>query len=309
MAASATRPSARGGVMAGAALSFLALTLSAAPRTATAQEMDDVQIRATRLAEGVWVLFGRGGNIGVSAGADGIFLVDDQYAPLTPKILAALAEIDDGPIHFVLNTHWHFDHTGGNENMGGEGALLVAHEAVRMRMVTGQRIDALDVDVPPAVDGALPVLTFSDSVTFFLNRDTLDAFHVPPAHTDGDAIVHWRRANVVHMGDIFWNQVYPFIDLSSGGSVDGTINAVERALAWIGPETIVTPGHGPVSHRAGLEAYHAMLVTARSRVRALLDQGRSVDEILAAGVTAEWDDAWGNPEQLVRTIAKEAVKP
>lgn len=304
MAAAATRRPARGGAIVLAALTALAVLL--APDTVAAQQMDDVQIRTTRVGDGVWVLFGRGGNIGVSAGDDGIFLVDDQYAPLTPKILDALAAIHDGPIHFVLNTHWHFDHTGGNENMGEEGALLVAHEAVRKRMARGQHIDGLDVDVAPATEGALPVVTFSDSVTFYLNGDTLDAFHVPPAHTDGDAIVHWRHADVVHMGDIFWNQVYPFIDLSSGGSVDGVISDVERVLAWIGPETVVIPGHGPVSDRAGLQAYHDMLVTIRSRVRSLLEQGRTTEEILAAGVTTQWDDAWGDPELLVRTMVRTA---
>ncbi len=267
-----------------------------------AQEMADVQIRATRLSDGVHVLAGRGGNIGVSSGDDGVFLVDDQFAPLTEKILAALAEITDRPVRFVLNTHWHFDHTGGNENLGDRGALLVAHENVRRRMTAGQLIEGLEIDVPPAAPGALPVVTFTDSVTFYLNGDTLDAFHVPPAHTDGDAIIRFRAADVVHMGDVFWNRAYPFIDVSSGGSVQGVIRAVERVLSWIGPDTQVIPGHGPVTDRAGLEAYYAMLVTVRSRVRDLIAEGASETDVLAAGVTAEWDAEWGDPELLVRTF-------
>lgn len=288
-----------------AARSAVVTCLALAPAAAAGQEMADVEIRTTMLGEGVYALAGRGGNIGVSVGDDGIFLVDDQYAPLTPKILAALAELGDGPVRFVLNTHWHFDHTGGNENMGEAGAVIVAHNAVRRRMTVGQFIEGLNVDVAPAAEGALPVVTFTDTVTFYLNGDTLDAFHVAPAHTDGDAIVHWRAADVVHMGDIFWNRSYPFIDLSSGGSVDGVIAAVEGVLAWTGPATRLVPGHGPVTDRSGLEAYHAMLTTVRTRVRALVRQGATEDEVLAAGVTAEWDTEWGDPSLLVRTFYRE----
>ncbi|MBT8487910.1 MAG: MBL fold metallo-hydrolase, partial [Gemmatimonadetes bacterium] len=183
--------------------------------------MENVQIRTQQVADGVYMLMGQGGNIGVSVGDDGVFIIDDQFAPLTDKILAAIAAITDEPVRFVFNTHWHGDHTGGNENMGEAGALIVAHDNVRERMSTEQVLERIGRPVsttPASPAGALPVITFSEDVSFHINGGQLHAFHVSNAHTDGDAIVHFVSANVVHMGDTFFRDRFPFIDTASGGS-------------------------------------------------------------------------------------------
>lgn len=269
----------------------LALVLLAAP--AAAQGFDTVQVRAIPVAGGVHMLTGRGGNLAVSAGPDGVFLVDDQYAPLTDKIRAAIASLSDRPVRFVLNTHWHGDHTGGNENLGRAGSLIVAHDNVRVRMSTEQFIERMNQRVPASPEAALPVVTFNDAVTFHLNDDEVHAFHVPPAHTDGDAIVHFRRANVVHMGDTYFNGTFPFIDLSSGGDVDGVVEAADRVLALSDADTRIVPGHGALSGRDELRAYRDMVAAVRDRVRELKAEGRSLEEIRGARPTAAFDAQWG----------------
>lgn len=260
---------------------------------AAAQEFDDVAIETVAVGEGVWMLRGRGGNIGVSAGVDGVLLIDDQYAPLTAKIRAAVGQISDKPIRFVLNTHWHGDHTGGNENLGQAGALIVAHENVRARMGVEQFMEVFDRTVPASSGEALPVVTFTDTVTFHVNDEDIRAFHVSWAHTDGDSIIHFPRANVLHVGDVFFNGMYPFIDVGSGGSVDGLIAAVERALALADGETKIIPGHGPLSGRQELVAYRDMLVAIRDRIAPMVAAGRSLEEIQAAKPTASFDEHWG----------------
>jgi cyclase len=276
------------------------------------QNFETVQVQAIRVAGGVYVLTGAGGNIGVSGGDDGVFLVDDQYAPLTPKIAAALKTIRDEPVRFVLNTHWHGDHTGGNENMGKAGALIVAHENVRRRMSVEQFVEAFNMREPPSPKGALPVVTFTDAVTFHLNGDEIHAFHVPPAHTDGDAIVHFRTANVVHMGDLFFNGMYPFIDVSSGGSIDGMISAAERALGMIDAETKLIPGHGPLAGRADLTAYRDMLVGVRAAVMKHVSAGWSLERVVAAKPTAKFDATWGKgflqPDKFVEIVYKDLAR-
>lgn len=278
----------------------------AAVLAAPAQNLDTVQVRTVPVAEGVYMLMAAGGNIGVSAGPTGVFLVDDQYAPLTDKIRTAISAVSSGPIRFVLNTHWHGDHTGGNENLGKVGVLIVAHENVRRRMSVEQFLSLFNQRVPPAPEAALPVVTFTDAVTFYLNGDSIHASHVPPAHTDGDAIVHFRRANVIHMGDAFFNGIYPFIDLSTGGSVDGMIAAAERGLALANEETKIIPGHGPLATRADLRAYRDMLVAARDGVRRAMRGGRTLEQVLAAKPTAALDARWGNgflpPERFVEIL-------
>ena len=271
----------------------VALTCVGRPSLPAQQNFDTVQVRAIPVAGSVYVLMGSGGNIGLSVGPDAAFLVDDQFAPLTPKIVAAVREITERSIRFVLNTHWHGDHTGGNENLGKAGALIVAHENVRVRMSTDQFLEAFNRTVPASPAGALPVVTFTDAVTFHLNDDEIHAFHVPPAHTDGDAVVHFRRANVVHMGDVYVNGGYPFIDRSSGGSIDGLIGAVARALELVDGATKVIPGHGQVSDGTGLERYHDMLVAIRDRVAQEIASGKTRDEVIAAKPTAAFDEAWG----------------
>jgi glyoxylase-like metal-dependent hydrolase (beta-lactamase superfamily II) len=276
------------------------------PSAARAQDMSAVEVRTEHVAGAVHVLTGAGGNVAVVAGADGVFLVDDQFAPLTEKIRAAVARISPAPVRFVLNTHWHGDHTGGNENLGRGGVLIVAHDNVRTRMSTDQFQNNLSDTVKASPAGALPVVTFTDAVTFHLNGEEVHAFHVAPAHTDGDAVVHFRRADVVHMGDTYFNGLYPYVDLSSGGSVDGMIAAADRVLAMAGERTRIIPGHGPLSGRAELRAYRDMLATVRDRVRALAREGKTLEQVLAARPSAEFDARWGQgfmkPESFVRIV-------
>jgi glyoxylase-like metal-dependent hydrolase (beta-lactamase superfamily II) len=264
-----------------------------APAAAQPSAMEAVQIRVERVAPGVAVLFGRGGNIGLSYGSDGNLLIDDQYAPLTERILAAIREVDPDPIRFVINTHWHGDHTGGNENVGRTGAVIVAHENVRRRMSVGQMLRG--DQVPPSPASALPVVTFTDDVTFHFNGDDIRVHHVEHAHTDGDALVYWANANVLHMGDTYFNGMLPFIDLESGGSVHGYIAAVEEGLSIANPQTVIIPGHGPVATRANLQAYRDMLVELSGQVLRELRADRSLDQVKALRLA----DRYGRPTDFI----------
>src|SRR6266571_5451951 len=242
------------------------------------QDFSKVQVSTLKVTDGVYMLAGAGGNIGVSAGEDGVFLIDDEYAPLTDKIKAAIAAISDKPIRFLLNTHWHGDHTGGNENLGQGGVLIVAHENVRKRMSVEQFIETFKMKVPASPKAALPLVTFTDAVTFHLNGDEIHSFHVPPAHTDGDSIIHFRKSNVVHMGDCFFNGLYPFIDVSSGGSIDGMIGAADRVLGMTDAATKIMPGHGPLADRAALADFRDMLETVRARVQPMVAAGKTLEQ-------------------------------
>jgi glyoxylase-like metal-dependent hydrolase (beta-lactamase superfamily II) len=279
-------------------------TLVTAP--SPGQGFRDVQIKTTAVAEGVYMLEGRGGNIGVSVGPDGVFMIDDQFAPLTGKIQAAVAELSDKPIRFVLNTHWHGDHTGGNENLGEAGSVIVAHDNVRKRMSVEQFMEAFSRTVPASPLAALPVITFADSVTFHLNGDEIQVFHVPAAHTDGDSIVHFKKADVLHMGDTFFNGTYPFIDVGSGGSIEGVIVAAEASLLRTGPGTRIIPGHGPLATVDDLRAYRRMLMTVRDAVAKMRAAGKSRDDVIAAKPTADLDEQWGggfmSPDQFVGLV-------
>ena len=268
------------------------LWLTAAPALAQ-QDFSKVEVKAEKVAEGVYMLTGAGGNMGLSVGKSGTYLIDDQYAPLSDKIVLAIRLITPDPVRFVVNTHWHGDHTGGNENLGKAGALLVAHENVRKRMSTEQFMGALGRKVEPSPEGALPVVTFTDAVTFHWNGDEIRAYHVPPAHTDGDVIIHFAKADVVHMGDVFFNGGYPFIDTSSGGRIDGVIAAAERVLGGIGEKTRLIPGHGPVGTKADLQAYRDGLKTLRDRIAKLKAEGKTRDQAIAAKPTADYDAKWG----------------
>jgi glyoxylase-like metal-dependent hydrolase (beta-lactamase superfamily II) len=265
----------------------LFVLLLAAPASAQIN-FDTVQVRTIPITTGLYMLQGAGGNMAVSVGSDAVFVVDDQYAPLTRKILTAIEAITPNPVRFVVNTHWHFDHTGGNENLGLAGAVIYAHENVRRRMSAGQFIDALDTRIPPAPPGALPVVTFKDAVTFHLNGDSVSSIHVAPAHTDGDVIIHFAKSNVIHMGDTFHNAGLPFVDLSSGGSIHGIIAAADRVLAMSNASTRIIPGHGPLADRARLQAYRDMIVAMRDRIRTAISQGRTVDQILELNVTGAY---------------------
>lgn len=262
-------------------------------RPAAAQEMADVKIQTTHLSGGVYMLSGRGGNIGLSVGEDGVFLIDDQYAPLTAKIKTAIAKITDKPIVFVVNTHWHGDHTGGNENLGKAGAIIVAHENVRKRMSADQFNEVFNRTTAASPKGALPIVTFTDEMTFFWNGDDINIFHVDPAHTDGDVIIYFTKTNVVHMGDTYFNGMYPYIDVSAGGSINGVIRAVNGVISKINDNTKIIPGHGPLSHKSELVEYKTVLDNIRNRVVKLIKAGKSKTEVIAAKPTKEYDADWG----------------
>lgn len=275
-----------------AAVSFALIAATTVPVRAQINP-DEVEIKTVPVAPGIHMLVGAGGNIGVSSGEDGVFLIDDQYAPLTEKIRAAVSAIRDEPIRFVLNTHWHPDHTGGNENLGQVGALIVAHENVRTRMSSEQVLSLFNMTVPASPEGALPVVTFTDAVTFHLNGQEIHAFHVAPAHTDGDSIVHFKNADVIHAGDLYFNGGYPVIDVDADGSIDGILAAADRLLDISTDTTKIIPGHGPLSNRAELAAYRAMLQGVRDAIAALVAEGKTLEEVQAAAPTAPWDEKWG----------------
>jgi cyclase len=283
----------------------LLLTLCSAGLAAQ-QDFSNVQVVATPIRDGLYLVTGSGGNIVASTGEDGTFLVDDQYAPLTERIQSALGEITDRPVRFVINTHWHGDHVGGNENFAEAGAVIMAHENVRRRMSSEQFMTLFNRAVPASPTRALPVITFTAGVSLHLNGDDVRVIHVAHAHTDGDALVYFERANVLHMGDVYFNRLYPFIDLDSGGGIHGMIDAVDRGLGLADEDTVVVPGHGPLSNRAELSAYRDMLAGFRDRIAALKAAGKSLEEVVAARPTAEFDEALGgrfiSAERLVGFI-------
>ena len=275
------------------ARTLLPLLLLAALPAAAQTDYSKIEIKAQELAPGLYMLEGAGGNLGLSTGEDGTLLIDDQYAPLTEKIKAAVAKITPKPIRLVVNTHWHGDHTGGNENLGKDGAIIVAHDNVRARMAVEQSLKAFNTMVPPSPHIALPVITFADGVTFHVNGDEVVVFHVAPAHTDGDSVVHFKKANVIHTGDLFFNGLYPFIDVENGGGIDGVIAAGKKILAMCDDNTKLIPGHGPVAKKADLANFIQVMEKIRANVAALVAAGKTQEEALAAKPTAEFDEVWG----------------
>lgn len=257
------------------------------------QEYDKVEISTIKLSENIYMLQGAGGNIGVCVGDDGVFIIDDQFAPLTAKIKSAIAKLSSKKVRFVINTHWHHDHVGGNENLGEAGAVIVAHQNVRKRMNTDQFMEFFNKKVPTAPKAALPVITFTRDITFHLNDEETRIFHVKEAHTDGDAVVFFEKANVIHTGDIYFSGMYPFIDKSSHGSVDGVIKAARHILDIINDDTKVIPGHGPLSNKAELAVYVEMLVSLRAKMSAYISKGKTLEEIKQIGPSKDFDAKWG----------------
>lgn len=293
-------------------LCLVAIMVGLPALLARAQEdFSGVEITTTKIAEGLHLLVGRGGNVAVVTGEDGVLLVDDQFAPLEKKIRDAVAAIDKRPIRFIVNTHWHWDHTGGNKGFASGGAQIVAHENVRVRMGAPQRLELFDRDVEASPAAALPVMTFTRDAALHLNGMTLRVEHRPGAHTDGDAIVWFEERGTVHMGDIYFAGRYPFIDTSSGGSVAGVIAAATSVIDRIDAKAVVIPGHGPLSDRAGLTQYRDMLKRVRDRIAAAIADGRSEDEVVASAPSAEFDATYGGgsikAELFVRMIYQDLL--
>jgi glyoxylase-like metal-dependent hydrolase (beta-lactamase superfamily II) len=274
----------RGGDL-GARIVLLALVLLVSVPTIAQRDFSDVEIEATHVAGRVYMLEGAGGNMGVSVGPDGLLLVDDQYAPLADKIKAALGKLGEGKLEFVLNTHWHGDHTGGNETFG-EIAPIIAHDNVRRRLSTTQEVRGRVVE--PLSPEGLPVITFEDSVTIHFNGEEIRVVHFPHAHTDGDSVVFFTGSNVVHMGDNLFSGWFPFVDLEAGGSVQGLIDAVEKILPRLPDDVKIIAGHGPLSTKKDLEAYLDMLKRTTAIVRERMAAGQSLEAIQEAGLPEEW---------------------
>jgi glyoxylase-like metal-dependent hydrolase (beta-lactamase superfamily II) len=262
------------------------LALSTLAALAQGNDLSTVVIKPAKVAGSIWMLEGAGGNIGVSSGPDGLLIVDDQFLPLADKIKAALKGISpDGKLAFVVNTHWHGDHTGGNRVFGKE-APIIAQANVRKRLEVKQERDGRTIEASPKE--ALPVVTYEDGVTIWFNGEQIDLVHVPHGHTDGDTVVFFKNANVVHMGDQFFNGTFPFIDTASGGEVASYVKNVGDMIARIGPDARVIPGHGPLGTVADLKKFHAMLVATTDIVKAEIAKGMTLEEAKKAGLPDEW---------------------
>ena len=267
-------------------LGVLSLVL-AAPLLAQDNDFSKVEVKAEKVAGKVYMLTGAGGNIGLSIGDDGVVVIDDQFAPLAAKIQAAIKGLTDKPVRFVLNTHWHGDHTGGNEELG-KTATLVAHDNVRKRLAEGSASLA-GRKVDPAPKGALPVITFNESLTVHLNGEDIRALHFEKGHTDGDSIIYFPQSNVVHMGDDFVTYGFPFVDVSSGGSVLGMLANDEKAVASLPADVKVIPGHGPVSSKDDVLKFTAMLKDCISLVDAARKKGKTLAQMKQENVLAKYD--------------------
>jgi glyoxylase-like metal-dependent hydrolase (beta-lactamase superfamily II) len=268
----------------------------------TAEQLAAAEIRTEKVGDHLWVLFGLGGNIAVSVGADGVLAVDTQFPELVPRYLAAIRELGGGDVDFAINTHWHYDHADGNLVLGPTGTWIVAQANSRAMLLKDNVINT--VTRPPFPQkaypaGALPMATFTDRMQLHFNGETIDLLHTGPAHTTGDAAVIFREHNAVHMGDVFNNAGYPFIDTDNGGDLDGTIAFCEAVLEELRPGGTVIPGHGPVAKYEDLEAYIAMLKGVRANLTELIRSGATLEQAIAAKPTAEWDARYGDPTRMV----------
>lgn len=265
-----------------------------------------VSFTVEALGGGLHMLTGRGGNIGLSVGEDGVVMIDDQFAPLAPGIAAEIAKLTSKKVRFVINTHWHGDHVGGNEAFAKDGAIVLAHDNVRRRMSTQQVMKVFNATIPAAAKTALPLVTFADGVSLHLNGQTTGIRHVKSAHTDGDALVRFTEANVLHMGDVFFNGSFPLIDVESGGSIDGYIAAQKLALTLVDDKTKIIPGHGPLASRKDLEASLAMLEQVRALMARAVAEHKTVEAAIAAhplkDLAAIWSKGFINEELMTRIV-------
>lgn len=265
------------------------------------QNLDEVVIETVKLSDHVYMLVGGGGNVGVSIGDDGVFVIDDKYAPVTPKILEAIKNLTDKDVTFLANTHHHGDHTGGNANMKNLGATIIAHDNVRRN---------LEMDQNETNKDGLPVITFNDKLSLYINGEKVSIFHVDHAHTDGDAMLYFNDSNVLHTGDVYFNNMYPYIDLNSGGSINGYIEAVKKGLEAINDDTKIIPGHGKVSNKAEYKTFLTMLETLKANILAEIEKGKTEDEVAAdTTITKTYDGlgfSWAfiNSEKIRRIIYK-----
>jgi len=261
-----------------------------------AQKFKDVEIIVNQLHNnGTYMLVGKGGNIGLSVGDDGVLLIDSQFKQLTDKILSAINNrITDKSVKFLINTHWHQDHSGGNENFVKNGAIIIAHENVRERLNAEQFVDFLNKTFEASPLNALPTITYKDSITFYFNEDKIDVYHLPNAHTDGDSIIYFNKRNIIHTGDIYVNGRYPFIDHSSGGSIDGIITGIEKIISIIDNETKIIPGHGLLSNLGELQDYLIMLKDIRQQVLTMVNNGATLNEIIKSDITSKYDNLYSD---------------
>jgi glyoxylase-like metal-dependent hydrolase (beta-lactamase superfamily II) len=267
------------------------ILISAATLSAQTPDYSKVQIKATKVNGNIYMLEGQGGNIGVSVGADGILIVDDQFAPLADKIKAALKTLGEGKLKFVLNTHWHGDHTGGNAQFGPE-APIIAHDNVRRRLAVEQKSEFFKRTTPASPKEALPVITFDKSLSVHFNGEEIKVIHFPQGHTDGDSVIFFTNSNVVHMGDDFFVARFPFVDLESGGSVQGLTKSIGEIIPKLAADVKIIPGHGPISTVEDLKQYHHMLIATTAIVESKMKAGKTMTEIKAEGLPAEWA-SWG----------------
>jgi len=264
-------------------------------------DFDTIEIRAETVAPGFHVLFGAGGNVAVSIGDQGVLIVDDQFPRMVPRIKAAIRKLGGGDVDFVINTHWHFDHADGNPLFGKGGAWIVSQSNSRQMMTKDQLVNVVEAVIkqPAYPAKGLPIITFDDRMQFHFNGEKIDLLHFGPAHTAGDAAVVFRGHNAIHMGDVYVTDGYPLIDSDNGGGIDGMIQMCEAVLKEIREDTVVIPGHGPLATYADLAEYTTMLKKIRERIAALVADGATLNEVVAAKPTAEWDAIWGDPTALI----------
>ncbi len=281
------------------------ILLVAVVNSATAQDKK-VEFTSFQLSETVYMLKGSGGNVGISTGQDGLYIIDDQVRPVTSQLLQAIQKISDSPIRFVINTHYHGDHVGGNEAIGGTGTVIIAHDNIRKRMSSEQVSIFRNSTTPAYTKEALPVMTFNDQMSLHLNGETATAYYVANGHTDGDSIIHFPASNVIHMGDMYFNGLYPYVDLDAGGSIQGMITAADLALTMADESTHIIPGHGPLATVEELKTYRDFLKKARANVQTLIDQHMTLAQVIAAKPTVQWDEelgkTWITPAQFVTFI-------